>query len=72
MSLDDSLTLLRALQYPHLYPHPVTHFDLRETHISWVLLTGPFAYKIKKPVNFGFVDFSSLAQRHSFVMKRFA
>ena len=66
MSLDDSLTLLRALQYPHLYPHPVTHFDLRETHISWVLLTGPFAYKIKKPVNFGFVDFSSLAQRHFF------
>ena len=66
MSLDDSLTLLRALQHPHLYPHPVTHFDLRETHISWVLLTGPFAYKIKKPVNFGFVDFSSLAQRHFF------
>ncbi len=66
MSLDDSRTLLRALQHPHLYPHPVTHFDLRETHISWVLLTGPFAYKIKKPVNFGFVDFSSLAQRHFF------
>ena len=66
MRLDDSLTLLRALQRPHLYPHPVTHFDLRETHISWVLLTGPFAYKIKKPVNFGFVDFSSLAQRHFF------
>ena len=66
MSLDDSLTLLRALQHPHLYPHPVTPFDLRETHISWVLLTGPFAYKIKKPVNFGFVDFSSLAQRHFF------
>lgn len=62
----DSLTLLRALQQPHLYPHPVTHFDLRETHISWVLLTGPFAYKIKKPVNFGFVDFSSLTLRHFF------
>lgn len=66
MKLDDSLTLLRALQQPHLYPHPVTRFDLRETHISWVLLTGPFAYKIKKPVNFGFVDFSSLAQRQFF------
>lgn len=62
----DSLTLLRALQQPQLYPHPVTHFDLRETHISWVLLTGPFAYKIKKPVHFGFVDFSSLGQRHFF------
>ena len=66
MRPDDSLTLLHALQRPRLYPHPVTHFDLRETHISWVLLTGPFAYKIKKPVNFGFVDFSTLAQRHFF------
>jgi len=63
MTTDNSLTLLRALQHPGLYPHPVTHFDLRETHISWVLLTGPFAYKIKKAVNFGFVDFSSLDKR---------
>ncbi len=66
MRLDDSRTLLQALQQPHLYPHPVTHFELRETHISWVLLSGPFAYKIKKPVNLGFVDFSSLAQRYFF------
>ncbi len=66
MRPDDSLTLLRALQDPRLYPHPVTRFDLRETHISWVLLTGTFAYKIKKPVNFGFVDFSSLTQREFF------
>lgn len=66
MKPDDSLTLLRALQDPRLYPHSVTRFDLRETHISWVLLTGPFAYKIKKPVNFGFVDFSSLTQRRFF------
>lgn len=66
MNTDNLPTLLRALQDPSLYPHPVTDFDLRETHISWVLLTGPFAYKIKKPVNFGFVDFSSLAQRRFF------
>lgn len=66
MRPDESLTLLRALQHPRVYPHPVTRFDLRETHISWVLLTGSFAYKIKKPVNFGFVDFSSLAQRRFF------
>lgn len=66
MKPDDLPTLLLALQNPRLYPHPVTDFDLRETHISWVLLTGPFAYKIKKPVNFGFVDFSSLARRHFF------
>jgi aminoglycoside phosphotransferase family enzyme/predicted kinase len=39
---------------------------LRETHISWVILRGEFAYKIKKPVNFGFLDFSSLELRRHF------
>ncbi|MEW6119708.1 MAG: AAA family ATPase [Pseudomonadota bacterium] len=34
-----------------------------ETHISWILLTGTFAYKIKKPLNLGFLDFSSLDKR---------
>ncbi len=37
--------------------------QLIETHISWVLLAGDFAYKLKKPVNLGFMDFSSLATR---------
>lgn len=39
---------------------------LIETHISWVILAGMYAYKIKKPVNFGFLDFSSLADRKRF------
>lgn len=39
-------------------------FEVYETHISWVLLTGTYAYKIKKPVNFGFLDFSTLEKRH--------
>lgn len=59
----DQTTLIRALQNPALYSHPVTGFEVLETHISWVLLTGPFAYKIKKPVDLGFVDFSTLAKR---------
>ena len=58
-----SQTLLNALQNPALYDHPVSNFTLMETHISWVLLTGDFVYKIKKPVNFGFLDFSTLEQR---------
>jgi aminoglycoside phosphotransferase family enzyme/gluconate kinase len=37
--------------------------QLAETHISWVLLTGEVAYKIKKPVDLGFLDFSTLALR---------
>lgn len=37
-----------------------------ETHISWIFLAGDFAYKVKKPVNLGFVDFSTLARRSHF------
>ena len=58
--------LIRALQDPSLYPHAVKHFSVIETHISWVILTGDYAYKIKKPVNLGFVDFSTLARREHF------
>ncbi|WP_252274576.1 AAA family ATPase [Pseudomonas subflava] len=61
-----SQALIAALQNPALYPHPVDGFQVIETHISWVLLTGPFAYKIKKPVNFGFLDFTDLDQRRHF------
>lgn len=64
MKLDQSQNLIHALTDPSVYPHPVTQIIIQETHISWVLLTGPFAYKIKKPVNLGFVDFSTLALRH--------
>jgi aminoglycoside phosphotransferase family enzyme/predicted kinase len=39
---------------------------LLETHISWVLLCGPFAYKIKKAVDFGFLDYSTLERRRRF------
>jgi len=56
--------LLQSLQNPDLFQHSVEKLELIETHISWVLLTGPYAYKIKKSVNFGFLDFSSLEKRH--------
>jgi aminoglycoside phosphotransferase family enzyme/predicted kinase len=49
-----------------VYDHPATSIRLLETHISWIVLTGDYAYKIKKPVNFGFLDFSSLQQRRHF------
>jgi hypothetical protein len=55
--------LIQALHRPACYDHPVQDIRLVETHISWVLLTGPYAYKIKKPVNLGFLDFSSLEKR---------
>ncbi len=61
-----SQSLIAALQNPALYPHPVEGFQLIETHISWVLLTGSYAYKIKKPMNFGFLDFTELSARGHF------
>ncbi len=56
-------SLITALQNPALYDHPIQGFELLETHISWVLLTGPYVYKIKKPVDFGFLDFTTLEKR---------
>jgi len=62
-SSDDSSELIRRLGDPACYDHAAGPVRLIETHISWVLLTGEFAYKIKKPLDLGFLDFSSLAKR---------
>jgi aminoglycoside phosphotransferase family enzyme len=59
-------SLIRDLMKPAAFPHRVEKIRLVETHISWVLLTGSDAYKIKKPVNLGFLDFSSLEDRRHF------
>jgi aminoglycoside phosphotransferase family enzyme/predicted kinase len=48
---------------PELYPHPVHSVEHIQTHISHVFLTGSHAYKIKKPLNLGFLDFSTLESR---------
>lgn len=59
--------LIQQMMEPGFYPHPVIEpIQILQTHISYVLLTGDFAYKIKKPVNFGFLDFSTIAQRRHF------
>lgn len=58
--------LIDALMESSAYPHPVSSIELVETHISWVLLTGTFAYKIKKAVRLDFLDFSTLERRHYF------
>ena len=54
---------IQLMLKPEFYDHPVQSCELIETHISWVILTGDFVYKIKKHVNFGFLDFSSLEKR---------
>ncbi len=58
--------LIAGLLKPEAYPHPTDVPRLIETHISWVILAGDFAYKIKKPLDLGFLDFSSLEKRRHF------
>jgi len=63
MALPDHLS---GLLDARSYPHPCRDIQLIETHISWVLLTGDYAYKLKKPIRFNFVDFSTLDLRRHF------
>ncbi len=58
-----SIELIKNLQKPELYNHPVKYFKLFESHISWVILTGGLVYKIKKPVDFEFLNYSTLEKR---------
>jgi uncharacterized protein len=58
--------LIDALRNPACYDHPVEQVEILQTHISWVLLAGDFAYKVKKPVRLPFVDFSTLEKRRFF------
>ena len=58
--------LIAALRSPEHYRHAVQQVEVLQTHISCVLLAGDYAYKIKKPVNLGFLDFSSLEKRRHY------
>jgi aminoglycoside phosphotransferase family enzyme/predicted kinase len=58
--------ILSALSNPDFYPHPVGTIQVEETHISRVFLTGDFVYKMKKPVDFGFLDYTTLEKRHHY------
>jgi uncharacterized protein len=58
--------LIEALSHPVAYGHPVGEVEVRQTHISVVFLAGPYAYKLKKPVQLDFLDFSTLEKRLHF------
>ncbi|MCP4204643.1 MAG: AAA family ATPase [bacterium] len=58
--------LVAALRVPSFYGPRVSRVDFLQTHISSVFLTGERAYKLKKPVNFGFLDFSTVELREHF------
>lgn len=55
--------LLTDLQKTEAYPEPTASVKLIQTHISWVFICDNFVYKLKKPVNFGFLDFETLEKR---------
>ncbi|MBE9032099.1 AAA family ATPase [filamentous cyanobacterium LEGE 11480] len=59
--------VVQAMLQPAVYPHAAqAEIPLIQTHVSYVFLTGDFVYKLKKPVNFGFLDFSTLEKRKHF------
>ncbi len=64
--------LRQALVDPVIYPDPTSAVEVRETHISLVFLTDQYAYKIKKPVDLGFVDYSTLDKRHAWCQQEVA
>jgi uncharacterized protein len=55
--------LLETMMSTNFYPHQPAGVELVQTHISYVFIAGDIVYKIKKPVNFGFLDFTSLEKR---------
>jgi aminoglycoside phosphotransferase family enzyme len=58
--------LVEFLMNPGAYPENPVNVELVQTHISWVFIGDDFVYKVKKPVDFGFLDFSTLDKRRFF------
>jgi uncharacterized protein len=63
MSQERMPPYVEALLSPSIYPHRVKSVELVQTHISYVLLAGDYVYKLKKPVEMGFLDYSTLEKR---------
>jgi uncharacterized protein len=63
------MDLIAGLLDPVAYPEPTREVALIQTHISWVFLTDGFAYKVKKPVDLGFLNFTTLKRRHHYLQE---
>lgn len=59
----DLASKVRFLTDTRSYPRATSSVEARETHMSWVFLTDDRVYKLKKPVRYPFLDFSTLARR---------
>jgi len=60
---------LHSLLQNGRFPFPAPKRQLIETHISWVILSDSYAYKIKKPIDYSFLDFSTLEKRHYYCLR---
>ena len=67
MTTIDLSKLIAQMRQPDFYPHAVDNIELIQTHASVVFLTGDYAYKIKKSVDYGFLDYSTLDKRKHFI-----
>jgi uncharacterized protein len=65
----DQKQVVAAMLKPEAYPQNPGKIALIQTHISFVFLTKNYVYKVKKDVNFGFLDFSTIDRRHLFCQK---
>jgi aminoglycoside phosphotransferase family enzyme/predicted kinase len=61
--------LIAFLESPGSYSHRPGEVRSIQTHISWVFIASPFVFKVKKPVNLGFLDFSTLEKRRYFCQR---
>ncbi len=57
---------VKALLKPQAYPHKPQKIELVQTQMSFIFLTGEYVYKIKKPVDLGYLDYTTLEKRHFF------
>ncbi|MBZ0221096.1 MAG: AAA family ATPase [Candidatus Methylomirabilis sp.] len=64
--MDGPARLIEGLLRPEAFPERPSEIELRQTHVSYLLFTPDFVYKIKKPVDFGFLDFTTLEKRRFF------
>jgi aminoglycoside phosphotransferase family enzyme/predicted kinase len=67
--LESHERLIAFLESPASYPHGPREVRVIQTHISWVFIASPFVFKVKKPVNLGFADFSTLEKRRYFCQR---
>lgn len=58
--------LVESMMDPAFYPHRPEKIEMVQTHISYVFIAGDLVYKVKKPVNFGFLDFTTLEKRRHY------